>query len=415
MIKIKPFKGVRPENGIAPNFVTRSFDIYSKEEFELKQNSDANFLQMIAPVQDDRLSVKKRFEQVRHIYNKYKSQNILRKDLNQTLYIYKQEHDYHSFTGILTGVSADNYFNGDIKIHESTLKKREKNFTKFLNAVQFQAEPVLLTYEKNNKLQQLISIKTERTPQMLFTTKSDGARHSLWMVKDRLILHQFIETFKKIDKLYVADGHHRIASSAANVQFQRDLQKEWGGNELFNFILSYLIPNNELIIHDYNRLVTDLNGHSKEEFLKLIKKSFVVDKKGKAPYIPTQKHHISMYFDGEFYALFLNHDLRTSNKMSILDTYQLEKTILKPILNIKNTRSDKRIGFVYGDSGEKGLKRMKAKIDSGEFKVGFGMYPVCVTDLQDIADNGLKMPPKSTYILPKLRGGLLIYEYELGD
>ena len=412
MIKIKPFKGVRPENGIAPNFVTRSIDIYTKEEFELKQNDNANFLQMIAPIQDKRLSTKQRFEQVRSIYDRYKKQSTLKKDLNQSLYIYKQEHEFHSFTGVLTGISADNYFNGDIKVHESTLKRREKNFTKTLNAIQFQAEPVLLTYEKNNKLKQLISIEVQRTPQMLFTTKSDGVRHHLWMVKDRLILHQFIETFKKMNKLYVADGHHRIASSVANVTLQRKVQKNWIGNESFNFILSYLIPNEELIIHDYNRLVTDLNGHTKEEFLKLIKKSFIVEKKGEMPYVPTQKHHISMYLEGEFYALFLSHGLRALNKMSILDTYQLEQTILKPILNIKNTRSDKRIGFVCGDSGEEGLKRMKAKIDSSEFKIGFGMYPVSVIDLQEIADNGLKMPPKSTYILPKVRGGLLILELD---
>ena len=414
MIKIKPFRGVRPEDDIAHNFIEPSFDLtdYSQREFELEQIGNANFLQIIAPVKNYELPTKKRFDEVRRIYNSYKNRNILKKDIKPNLYIYRQISNSNSFTGVLTGISADNYFNGDIKTHESTIEKKEKNITKFINAVQFQAEPILLTYERNNKIQQLIYIETQRTPEMSFTTKSDNVKHSLWMVKSRLILHQFINAFKKIDKLYVADGHHRIASLASNVKVQRNLKKDWSADESFNFILSYLIPNNELVIHDYNRLITDLNGHSKEEFLRLINKSFTVKKKEKSLYVPTQKQHISMYLEGEFYALFLNHNLRSSNNLSILDAHQLEKAILKPILNINNARSNNRIGFVYGNSGTRGIELIKAKVDSKEFKVGFGMYPVGVKDLQYIADKGLKMPPKSTYVLPKIQGGLLIHELD---
>ena len=211
--------------------------------------------------------------------------------------------------------------------------------------------------------------------------------HYLWKVDDEDLIKTIQGEFSKMNTIYIADGHHRSASSYLLCKEEKENNPDHDGTEPYNFFMSYLIPESDLVIHEFNRLIEDLNGLTKEEFLVKLDENFRIRNRGNTPYTPTKQHHFSMYLDGDFYSLYLRklrYDFKTS--LDRLDAQILYKTILKPILNINDLRHDKRIGY-------------------------FGMCPATVKQMTQIADEGLKMPPKSTYILPKLRSGITIYEF----
>lgn len=412
MINFRPFNGVRPAKQKAAVVTSKNIDSYKEDEIkkEIATNPES-FLQIVKPVLDSSSENKeKAHKEIRNNFEQFISDDILLKD-NKSFYIYEQEQkDGTTIVGVIGVVNVDDFKNGDIKKHESTIERREKAFAKYLASTHFQVDPVLLTFPENQSIELIMSMATRKTPTLEFKGE-DNLNHKLWQVKDRLVMKQLKSAIEKLPSLYIADGHHRMGSSALYCDLMREDDPDYFGGESFNFVMTILIPGNHLRIYDYNRLIKDINGLSKEEFLQKIGETFTIVEKGDTPYYPSHKHHISMYLDGHFYGLYVDHILRGEPKgLGELDTYLWEENLMKPILGIENSRTDERIKFEKGTGDINGTLKLKEAVDSGEFKVAFGFYPIAVNDLILVADQGLTMPPKSTYIEPKFLTALTIFD-----
>ncbi len=390
--------------------MTRSYEEYSKKEREANlQFNPFSFLHIINPgfKFDKRVRGSKRFRLVYNRYLEFLEDNVLLKDAMRCFYLYQVEKGRFKASGLFCATSVEDYRQGVIKKHEATLKKREELFADYLETVKFNAEPVLMTYEDNPKIAVVIAEESKKNPEYEFTTP-DGITHRLWLVNHKDTVSELQAAFESIPNLYIADGHHRSASSDLLAKRMQDKNPDHQGGEPYNYFMSYLIPESEIRIFEFNRMVKDLNGLSKEAFLMQLDEHFRITNKGSSLYKPTKKHHFSMYLDGEFYSLFLRRKVYAfSDSLSELDTQILFKTVLEPILGIKDLRNDQRIQYGFGKHN---VIRMKDEIDAGNFAVGFGLVPITIDEIKAIADEGLVMPPKSTYIEPKLRSGMAIYE-----
>ena len=410
MATVQPFKIVRPTRDKANLVVSRSYHAYSDEELKLRLSYNPySFLHIINPgfKFEKEISGEKRFKLVRNRYQEFKDEHFFIQEKKPAFMLYKIMTRTHTFTGIIGAVSVQDYEENIIKVHENTLEKKEELFKNYLNTVGFNAEPVLITYPDNNTLDITFSEIMKTRPEYEFST-TDRVDHHLWLINDDEITQKITAEFAKMDSLYIADGHHRSASSSL-------LAKDYKKNGEFiegvsqNHFMSFLIPESNLQIFEFYRLIEDLNGLSKDEFLMDLDEHFRIENRGHHLYKPTKQHHFSMYLDGEFYSLYLRKtEYDFENTLDELDAQILYNLILKPILNIVDLRNNKRIDYL---SGTKDVMQLKETVDSGKFKVAFGMLPITVTKMKQIADEGLKMPPKSTYIRPKLRSGLTIYEF----
>ncbi len=411
MAIIKPFKAIRPTRDKVASVASRSYEEYPKKELEatLRYNP-FSFLHIINPgfKFDKRVKGQERFTLVHNRYLEFLEDNVLMKDAKDSFYVYKVEKGAASCCGLFCATSTADYENDVIKKHENTLQKRETLFADYLDTVGFNAEPVLITYPNKESIAEIIQKETRQDPEYYFTT-TDKVTHKLWVVSDKKTIQKLQVEFGNIDSIYIADGHHRSASSYLFAQNSKRQNPNHTGKEPYNFFMSYLIPESEIKIYEFNRMVKDLNGLSKEEFLIQVDAFFRIENRGDLLYKPLKKHHFSMYLDGEFYSLYLRKKIYTfDDSLSELDTQILFKTILEPILGIKDLRNDKRIQYGYGKYN---VIRMKDEIDQGKFAVGFSLVPVTIEEIKAIADEGLVMPPKSTYIEPKLRSGITIYEF----
>ena len=387
---------------------SRSYQTYTQAEREARLDYNPfSFLHIVNPGYKYHLELKgeDRYKLVRNRYLEFKEDDIFIQDKHSAYYVYKivnREGDI--FNGIVAAASIEDYKKDVIKKHEDTIEYRENVFKEYLKTVGFNAEPVLLTYPDNDTISKLILEKQQERAEFEFTTTYRDT-HYLWIIDDAEKIEILKSEFSKIKRLYIADGHHRSASSV----LLSDELKDYNNSESYNYFMSYLIPESELLIHEYNRLVKDLNGKSKEAFLIELDAMFRIENRGKTLYKPSNKHHFSMYLDGEFYSLYLRKDnYAINNALDALDTQILFKTILQPILGINDMRNDQRLDYSHGKSD---LVTIKTKVDSGEFKVGFGLVPITINELKSIADEHLIMPPKSTFIEPKLRSGVTIYEF----
>lgn len=411
MPQFKPFKGIRPAKDLAGFFSTKSVDAYNREELqnELDSNLDS-FLHIIKPTWDKNIdSTKQKHQKVSANFQKYVQSEKSESD-KASFYIYQIiKPSKERIRGIIGLVHMDDYENGSIKKHEETLTKRTELFAEYLQNVSFHAEPVLLTYSHNQRIDLLMEVEMKRLPAISFKDKEEN-QHQLWQVENRLNLQQFKDSIEKNESLYIADGHHRMESSYVYTQNVRNQQKGTTGSEPYNYTLAMLVSDRELIIKDYNRLLTDINGYTSERFIELLKEKFEITERGEVPFFPSKKHHIGMYLDQKFYGLFVKKEALVEKGLSELDTYLLEELILKPILNIHDSRNDERIDFLRGTGNVEGVKMLKKQVDEEGFKAGFFFYPVNSSDLEKIADLGLKMPPKSTYIEPKPLSGLTIFD-----
>lgn len=411
MPQFRPFKGVRPVQEIAGDFSTKSVDNYDQEELNQELNSNQNsFLHIIKPTwENTELSMNERHQKVADNFNRWiEGENSISD--KPAFYIYQIiKPNKESVRGIIGLVSIDDYENQRIKKHEQTLTKRVELFANYLQHIHFHAEPVLLTYPNNQRIDLLMDVEMKRKPVASFTDKEENL-HQLWLVENRLNLQQFKDSIEKYEALYIADGHHRMESSHVYTTEMRKQNSDYEGTEMFNYTLAMLVSDKELIIKDYNRLIKDLNGIDKNVFLEKLKDNFDIVERGETPFFPSKKHHIGMYLEGEFYGLFVKKEALTEKGLSELDTYLLEELILKPILDIHDTRNDERIDFLRGTGDIEGVKELQKKVDTEGFELAFFFYPVVATDLEKIADLGLKMPPKSTYIEPKPLSGLTIFD-----
>ena len=410
MAIIKPFKAIRPTKDKAPFVVSRSYQEYAKGE--LKAALDYNpfsFLHIINPGYryDKHVWGAKRFKLVYNRYLEFLEDNIFLKDAQDSFYLYQVEKEGFSCCGFFGAASVTDYRTNCIKKHEDTLRNREEMFANYLDTVRFNAEPVLMTYADDAVVKAIIEKEKNKDPEYFFTTR-DKVTHRLWVLSDKPTVKLLVDAFSKKDALYIADGHHRSASSNLLAHTLQERNPDHTGKEPYNYFMSYLIPESEIRIYGFNRMVKDLNGLSKEEFLIRLDETFRIRARGNTLYKPTKKHHFGMYLDGEFYALYLRKKVYPfTDALSELDTQILFKTILGPILGIKDLRNDKRIQYGYGKHN---IIRMKDEVDKGTFSVGFSLMPITMNEIKTIADAGLTMPPKSTYIEPKLRSGLAIYE-----
>lgn len=412
MAKIIPFKAVRPTRDKVSLVAARSYQSYTQDELESRLDYNPfSFLHIVNPGYKYHKDItgKERYGLVRNRYLEFKEESIFIQDETPCYYIYKiVNREGYSFSGIVAAASAHDYKNDIIKKHEDTIEYRENVFKEYLKTVGFNAEPVLLTYPNNTVIDDIISdIQKERAEFEFTTTYRDT--HYMWKLDDKNLINIICNEFESIPTIYIADGHHRSASSFLLSEDLKSENKQHTGQEPYNYFMTYLIPESDLKIYEFNRLVKGLNGLSKEAFLIKLDTLFRIENRGEHLYKPTEKHHFSMYLDGEYYSLYLRkHRYKINNALDALDTQILYKTILKPILGVSDVRNNTRIGYSYGKND---LISIKTKIDNEEYTVGFGLVPITVNELKAIADAGLTMPPKSTFIEPKLRSGVTIYEF----
>ncbi|MGA9211295.1 DUF1015 domain-containing protein [Kaistella sp.] len=411
MPTFKPFRGIRPSEDYVDIFPTHPLDNYSQDEINKKSQMDSSYIQMIKPyVVSKSKDIDRNLRKIRTNFEELLDDRKLLQD-NSSYYLYEQILPNKTvFRGLLGLVSVEDFRNGKIKKHESTLTYRKEKLAHYLDKVNIQAEPVLLTYLANPKVEMLMNHEEKNVP-ILNYLDDNGIRHKVWKIDNRLKMLQFKEVLEQIDSFYIADGHHRIGSAALNAENQKKKNKKHTGTEHYNYVFSFIVSNQSIKIHDYNRLLSDLNGLSEKKFIKKIEKNFLIHEKGKEPYYPSQKFHISMYLGGKFYSLHVKHDLRKQQgEMNDLDHYLLEEYIFKDILGIDDAKTTEKITYIKGSSNIEGIKTIKEHVDSGEFKVGFGIYPVSFNDLLKISDNKIIMPPKCTYIEPKLVTALIMYD-----
>jgi len=413
MANIIPFKGIRPAHDKVQLVASRSVDGYSRNELLDKLKSNPyTFLHIINPDFSDgrhtQPGTPERLKKVRQRYLDFKAKGILSQDEQASYYVYRQRKNDHTFTGIIGCSSIDDYLSGVIKIHEQTLTEREEKLKEYLDVCQFNAEPVLFSYPNDGAIDNLTTTICKSPPANDFTT-TDGIRHQLWVVRDPKSVDLIRGRFQQIPAVYIADGHHRSASSALLGKSKRLSSPAYSGKEAFNFYLGIFFPETELKIYDFNRVVHDLNNLSKEEFLRKIAGKFEITKMGAQVYIPARKHNFSIYLGSDWYSLTAKpgivHDIEP---VGSLDAFLLTEHILSPILGIHDLKTDKRIRFV---PGIKGMEALKERVDKGD-AVAFGLYPVAMEQLKRIADTNSIMPPKTTWVEPKLRSGLVIYSLE---
>lgn len=412
MAQVIPFRAVRPTRDKVGLVASRSYQSYTEPELEARLNYNPySFLHIVNPgyKYDKDIRGKERYSLVRNRYLEFKEDAVFTQDKTPCYYIYKiVNRDGNEFSGIIAATSTEDYKNDVIKKHEATIEYRENIFKDYLKTVGFNAEPVLLTYPDNTTIKTIIKEIQKERAEFEFTTHFRDT-HYLWIVDNNLSIEKIRKEFESILTIYIADGHHRTASSYLLSEVLKSEKTDHTGNEPYNFFMSYLIPESELKIHEYNRLIKDLNGLTKEAFLIQLDTHFRIENRGQELYVPTKKHHFSMYLDGEFYSLFLRKtNYQFQNPLDALDTQILYKTILDPILGISDVRNNTRLSYSYGKNN---MVTIKSKVDSGEFALGFGLVAITISEIKDIAKEGLTMPPKSTFIEPKLRSAVTIYEF----
>jgi uncharacterized protein (DUF1015 family) len=414
MANIIPFTGIRPAPHLAHLVASRSVDNYSKADLHDKlRGNPYTFLHVINPDFGDGRRTKpgspERLKKIRSRYEAFHKENIFVHDTKPCYYLYRQHKNGNIFTGIIACTGIDDYFNGSIKIHEQTLTEREEKLKEYLEICEFNAEPVLFCYPDDEKINEITEAETAKHPDYDFTT-TDRVRHTLWVISDQKTVALLEKRFSAVSSVYIADGHHRSASSALLGKSRREQHPDYTGKEPWNYYLGVFFPETQLKIYDFNRIVKDLNGLDEKEFLKQVAVNFDIEKKGATVYQPQKKHNLSMYLDGNWYSLTAKKSIiHDKEAVGSLDAFLLTQHILSPVLDIHDLKTDKRIGFV---SGIKGMEELKNQVDNWKSKVAFGLYPVAMQQLKQIADTGSIMPPKTTWVEPKMRSALVIYSLE---
>ena len=404
MSKIIPFKAVRPTPDKVALVTCRNYDDYSPAE--LASWLDFNpysFLHVINPayVHSQKITLDKRFKGVSHKYQDFKNDGIFLEDEKASFFLYEIQTKSQSFTGIVCGTSIEDYKNNVIKKHEDTLQYRVELFKDYLHQTGFNTEPVLITYPDNAEINLWISNKKKEQPIYNFST-TNKEKHTLWKVISDEEIAWLSTQFEKISELYIADGHHRSAS--AELLHDQYLSED---NDNLNYFMSFLIAESNVKIYEFNRIIRDLNGHSKENFLEQLANHFIIKPKEQELWKPQSKFEFGMYLDGAFYALFYKLENTTNSLLQNLDAQILYDKVLQPILGIEDLRNDERIEYI---PGKQSILTIKELVDEGEFEVGFMLFPSDISEIKALADNNLIMPPKSTYIEPKFRSGLMVYE-----
>lgn len=435
---IKPFKGFRPPVDIVEKLASRPYDVLNSEEARKECEGNPYSLLHVTkaeidlPAGTDEHSPEVYLQVVKN-YNKFKDLGWLVKDEEEKLYIYAQSMNPKDANakwqyGIVACAYSEDYVNKVIKKHELTRKDKEEDRMKHVRITNANVEPVFFAYPAVARIDEIVASVTAKKPIYDFIAKEDGFGHRFWVIDDRKLIDELVELFdKKVPAMYIADGHHRSAAAALVGQEKKEQNPRHTGKEEYNYFMTVIFPDNQLNVIDYNRVVKDLNGLSGKEFFAKLAENFDIECKcdctkngGKCecefpchcecsePYKPAKLHNFSMYFEGVWYSLTAKPGTYNDNDpIGVLDVTILSNLVLDKVLGIKDLRTDKRIDFV---GGIRGLGELKRRVDSGEMKVAFALYPVSMKQIIDIADTGNIMPPKTTWFEPKLRSGLVIHE-----
>ncbi|MCP4910488.1 MAG: DUF1015 domain-containing protein [Bacteroidetes bacterium] len=415
MAKLKAFKGYRPTNDKVKQVASRPYDVLnSSEAREEAKDNIYSLLRIIKPeiglTPGVDLYTKEVYDKAKSNFDFFKENGWLVQDEEEYLYIYAQTMFGKTQYGIVGCASVDDYMNNVIKKHELTRPDKEEDRMKHVRVTNANMEPVFFSYTAVDEIDSIVGAFVKENNPVFDFTADDGVGHHFWVIKDKHIIKSIIDLFEKLPATYVADGHHRTAAAALVGNEKKRNNPEHTGEESYNYFLAVHFPDNQLTIIDYNRVVKDLSGYSKDEFMDKLKLSFDIEEIGSEVYKPNKLHEFSMYIEGRWYKLTAKPGTYDdSDPIGILDVTILTNQVLKPLLDIKDLRRSKRIDFV---GGIRGLEELSKRVDSGEMKVAFALYPVSMKQLIDIANSGEIMPPKTTWFEPKLRSGLVIHELE---
>ena len=414
MAILKPFKGIRPVKEFAQKVASKPYDVLDEKEARIEcEGNPLSFYHVIKPEIDfpddhDHYAADV-YEKGISNFNKLKADGVFKEDAKEYYYIYAQTMNGRKQYGIVGCASIDDYFNNVIKKHELTRPDKEEDRKNHVRYSNLNYEPVFFAYPQQLGLDKIVAEVIKSDPEYNFTTE-DNIGHTFWIVKSDQQISDITKYFSELPATYVADGHHRTAAAALVGKELREKNPNHTGKEEYNYFLAVHFPDNQLSIMDYNRVVKDLNGLTSAEFIEKIKKSFDVEETGTEIFKPTALHQFGLYIDHKWYKLKAKAGTyNDSDPIGVLDVTILSEQILDPILNIKDLRTDKRIEFV---GGLRGLGELEKRVNSGNMKAAFSMYPVSMKQLIEIADADLIMPPKVTWFEPKLRSGLVLHSLQ---
>ncbi|MEI7980713.1 MAG: DUF1015 family protein [Bacteroidota bacterium] len=415
MAILKAFKGLRPPQEIASRIASRPYDVLNSEEAREEANENPySLLHIIKPEIDLPVSMDLHSEAVynkaRENFDLFKRNAWLKADQKDLLYIYAQTMNGKTQYGIVGCAGVEDYMNGIIKKHELTRKDKEEDRMKHVRITNANMEPVFFTYPAVPDIDEIISAFVCKHQPTYDFIAPDGIGHQFWVIADDSIIDRIIDLFQKIPFTYVADGHHRTAAAALVGNEKKLNNSQHNGQEEYNYFLAVHFPDNQLSIIDYNRVVKDLNGLSTNNFLQKLQTVFEIENAEGENFKPERLHNFGMYIEGAWYSLTARPGTYNDNDpIGILDVTILSHLVLDEILGIKDLRTSTRIDFV---GGIRGLNELRKRVDSGEMKVAFALYPVSMKQLIDIADSGNIMPPKTTWFEPKLRSGLVVHSLD---
>ena len=412
MAIIRPFKAVRPVAELADKVAALPYDVMNTDEArEMVEGNPYSFLHVDRAEIDLDPSVniydKIVYEKARENLNRMIDEKIFIRDKESYLYIYRQIMNGRAQTGIVACSSIDDYRNNVIKKHEHTRADKEQDRINHVDYCDANTGPIFLTYRSRDEINKIVDKYTAKEPIYNFIA-DDTVTHMVWKIDKEEDIKALVDQFEAVKSLYIADGHHRTASAVRVGMMRREQNPNYNGEEEFNYFLSVIFPDKDLQIMDYNRVVKDLNGLSRDEYMAKVSEKFHVSLyEGEGPYKPEEKHSYGMYLEGKWYRLVAKEGSYDSNDtVARLDVSILQNNLLKPILGIEDPRTSDRIDFV---GGIRGLEELERRVNK-DMKLAFSMYPTTIADLMAISDAGEVMPPKSTWFEPKLRSGLFVHE-----
>ena len=411
MAKIKPFQAIRPRSEVAERVAALPYDVYERTEARIQtQKEPLSFLTIDRP--------ETQFEPECDMYADRvytKAHDLLWERIEQGIFVREQADSYYIYeqcingrtqTGIVGCAAIDDYISGVIKKHENTREDKEQDRIRHVDACNAQTGPIFLCYRDQPGIDVCVE-QIKKTQEPLYTfTSIDQVHNRVWRISSEQDILFLQKAFEEIDEIYIADGHHRCAS-AVKVGLKRRMEDPMPtGDREYDFFLSVLFPDNQLMIMDYNRVVRDLNGLSADLFLQQIGRNFRIGKAQSKAIAPTGKGQFGLYLENKWYLLEAAQDIRSEDSVEGLDVSILQKYLLEPVLGIKDPRTDERIDFV---GGIRGLEELERRCHD-DMKIAFAMYPTSIRELFRVADAGRLMPPKSTWFEPKLLSGLFIHD-----
>ena len=413
MVRVKPFAAIRPPKDIVTEVAAPPYDVLNSEEAKAMAG-EKSLLHITKPeidfdpiLEDHDQRV---YDEAVKNFKEWQAKGWLKRDPKECYYVYSQTMGERTQYGLVLCAHTDDYASGKIKKHELTRKDKEDDRMVHVRIQNANIEPVFFAYKDNPELNAIVAKTAAGKPEYDFVDENNFG-HRFWPITDDAVIRRITEIFTgEIDAFYVADGHHRTAAAARVGAEKRSQNPAHTGNEEYNFFMAVCFPGSQLKILDYNRVVKDLNGLSPEEFKEALKTDFVLKDEGTEIFHPDKLHTFSMYLEGHWYSMEAKPGRYNDNDpIGVLDVTILSNLVLDKLMGIKDLRTDKRIDFV---GGIRGLGELKRRVDSGEMKVAFALYPVSMEQLMAIADSGNIMPPKTTWFEPKLRSGLAIHSLD---